>query len=98
MLDLEEACCIFRLEGVPSDIMCISPDGSLVACAGKDSDDISICTIERESMVLDFRLKLSCEGQGVRCLAWSQASDLLISGGKDGACRVWQIKPCVDDQ
>ena len=91
VLDLEEACCIFRLEDVPSDIVSVSPDGRHVACAGKDSDQIGIYELERDSMLLTFQCTLSSGGDAIRCLAWSRSSELLVSGGAGTTCRVWRV-------
>ena len=91
VLDLEEACCIFRLEDVPSDLISVSPDGRYVACAGKDSDQIGIYGLERDSMLLTFKFTLSSGGDAIRCLAWSKSSDFLVSGSAGTTCRVWQV-------
>ena len=90
VLDLEEACCIFRLEDVPSDLISVSPDGRHVACAGKDSNQIGIYGLERDSMLLTFTYTLS-SGDAVRCLAWSRSSEVLVSGGTGMTCRIWQV-------
>lgn len=92
VLDLEEACCIFRVEDVASDTLCISPDGCYVACAGKDKDHVSIYRLDKECMALEFSHKLNSKGQGVRCLAWNIGSDQIIAGGNDGSCWVWNVK------
>ncbi len=91
MLDLEEGCCIYQMEDVPSDYLAVSPDGHHVACAGKTGNYISVYGIEAESMLLELRCNLSCNEHGVRCLAWTANSDLLISGGQDGTCRLWRV-------
>ena len=91
VLGLEEACCIFRLEDVPSDIISVAPDGRHVACAGKDSDRIGIYGLERDSMLLSFKFTLSSGGDAIRCLAWSRSSKLLVSGGAGTTCRIWQV-------
>ena len=91
VLDLEEACCIFRLEDVPSDIISVAPDGRHVACAGKDSNQIGIYGLERDSMLLNFKYTLSSVDDAVRCLAWSRSSEWLVSGGAGTTCRVWQV-------
>lgn len=91
VLDLEEGCCIYQMEDVASDHLAVSPDGCHVACAGKTGDHISVYDIEAESMLLELRCSLSCKEHGVRCLAWTADSGLLISGGQDGMCRLWQV-------
>ena len=91
MLDLEEACCIFRLEDVPSDLISVSPDGRHVACAGKDSNQIGIYGLERDSMLLSFKYTLSSGGDAIRSLAWSRSSGMLVSGSAGTVCRVWQV-------
>ena len=92
VLDLEEGCCIYQLEDVASDCLAVSPDGNRVACAGKNSDNITVYDVERESMLLTFMLNLSCKEHGVCCLSWTAHSGLLISGGQDGTCRLWQVQ------
>lgn len=91
VLDLEEGCCIYELDNVASEYLAVSPDGHHVACAGKGDDRINIYDIEGESMLLTLRCGLSCKEHGVRCLAWSADSRMLVSGGQNGACKLWQV-------
>ena len=91
VLDLEEGCCIYQLEDVASDYLAVSPDGNRIACAGRNSDHISVYEVERESMLLTLLFNLSCKDHGVRCLAWGADSHLLVSGGQDGMGKVWEV-------
>ena len=91
VLDLEEGCCIHQVDEVASDHLALSPDGLHVACAAKNGDLITVYDIEGESMLLELRCRLGCKEHGVRSLAWSGDSRLLISGGQDGKCKLWKV-------
>ena len=91
VLDLEEGCCIHQVDDVASDHLALSPDGLHVACAAKNGAQITVYDIEQESMLLEFRCHLRCKEHGVRSLAWSAESNLLVSGGQDNKCKIWNV-------
>lgn len=68
--------------------MIFSPDGTILATAGRAAGDVQILGVKEEKVVATLKAK----GPDVRALAFSGDGKSLAVGYHDGTIRVWDVK------